>query len=402
MIEVVSQQQMKQSNTKSVFRLIQSNKNISRIAISKMTKLSPTTISSIVDDLMSKGIVVERLPMESKGAGRKAISLEINDIKKFIIGMDFNQEGISGTAFNLKNEPIITIVDRFKKETLENNEIISMLKSIIYKLMNAVQDRFDELLGVCIGIPALLDPAKQSIVLSTALNIENIDLYHSLHEEFNFPIFFENDSLVAATAEKEQYDKSTSPFIYLAINEGLGARVIINDQFLHGADGFLEIGHMSVDVNGAQCSCGNRGCFELLVSITALTVNTYKALSHNPTSILHELLENKQVNIESAIATAIQMNDALAMQIVDEMAIDLGNGIVNLINIFNPEMIVIGGRLSILGDKLLTGVQKQAGKRAIKPFFKRCKIGLGKQMDNTVSIGASIYTLNRVLESQII
>ncbi|WP_256758365.1 ROK family transcriptional regulator [Cohnella sp. WQ 127256] len=402
MIQVVSQQQMKLSNTKSVFRLIQVNKNISRIAISKITKLSPTTISSIVDELMSKGIVVERLPLDNIGAGRKAISLEINDVKKYIIGMDLNQEGVTGTAFNLKMDPVFTIAERFNKKTLEDVEIIRLLKSIINKLMKAVKGDFNELLGVCIGIPALLDPVKQSIVISTALNIENIDLYHSLQAEFDFPIFFENETLVAATAEKEQYEKSTSPFIYLSINEGLGARVIINDQFLQGANGdSIEIGHMSVDLNGAQCSCGNRGCFELLVSTNVLAVKTNKAMANNTDSILSELMSKEGVSIESAIANAVLMNDPLAIQIVDEIAIDLGNGIVNVINIFNPEMIVIGGRLSTLGDRLLLGVQKQAEKRAIKPFFERCTIGLVKQRDNTISRGAAIYTLNRVIESQI-
>jgi glucokinase len=262
-----------------------------------------------------------------------------------------------------------------------------------------VRERFDELLGICIGVPALLDSDKKTILSSTVLHVNNVKLYQGLKEHFDFPVAIEDETLLAATAEKEMYETKTSPFIYLSINDGLGACVIINEQYLQGVNGgSLEIGHMSLDVNGKRCECGNSGCFEQYVSLTALNRKTEEAIIARPDSVLHAWKAGERP-IEEIVAEAARAGDELAERIVEDMAASLGNGIINLINIFNPQTVVIGGRLAALGEPLLAGVLKRVNERAFKPFREVCTVDLARHKGNSVSCGAATYILNIVLTS---
>lgn len=397
LIKVASQQQMKQTNAKTVFQLIHQNSNLSRAKIAKLTNLSRTTISAIVEQLMASGMVVETVPLDGIGAGRKAISLEVNHSNKHIIGVELGLEKISGTVFNLRNEPVYSQSIRLE----EGESIGESIQRVINQLIDAVKDRFDELMGICVGVPALLDSDKKTILLSTALNIENLNLHETLSGGQGVPIFIEDGTVLAATAERVWMGNEDSPFIYLSIDEGLGASVILDNQHIQGANKvMLEIGHMSLDMNGELCKCGNRGCFELYVSTLAVTEKIKQALRDGSNSLLRHIMEaDKNKPVEIALSEAARAGDETAQRIISEVAMVLGNGMVNLIHIFNPEMIVIGGKLSALGEPLLAGVKHQIERRAILSFRENCSIRLKYNKENAVVFGAYYYALAHVLDS---
>ncbi|TVY08008.1 ROK family transcriptional regulator [Paenibacillus cremeus] len=402
MIKKANQQQIKQMNMKTVFQLIQTSGRISRAKLSKLTQLSPTTISTIVEELIQKGLVVESSLMDNPGAGRKAITLEINNSNKYVIGMEFNAKGISGTIFNLKTEPIITITHYSNRKKLAEEELHHTILDLIRKLIDSVQDESKELLGICIGVPGLLDGDKKSILVSTPLDLTNVDIYNKLSESVPYPILIENETMLAATYEKERFETTAGPYVYLSISNGLGACVMLHNEYLQGANGVgLEIGHMSLDVNGEQCPCGNNGCFELLVSTQALIHTVQAKLGEFPGSIIHELMEGDPNRLnEIVLAEAVRLRDPLAMQVVGSMSKSLGYGIVNVINIFNPEIVVIGGRFSLLGEFVLNTVLEEVRRRALKPFLQSCKIVLSRHKENAISRGGSILALTKGLEHE--
>jgi predicted NBD/HSP70 family sugar kinase len=402
----VTQQHIKQTNMETVFRLIQTSKGASRVSLSKVTRFSPTTISTIVDDLIKKSIVVESARIDNPGAGRKAITLEINNGRKYLIGMELNELGVIGTIFNLKNNPFITMTLLFNKKNPDKDEFLQLIVDLIRKLIDAVPDKTKELLGICIGVPGMLDSERHSIIVSTPLHIKDMEMINKLSLELPYPVYIENDSLLAAIAEKEHFKTTTGPFIYLNVNKGLGVCVMINDMPMLGVNNVIpEIGHMSLDFNGPLCPCGNRGCFETMVSLSTLIDRTLMLMPEYKDSVLHKLAGSDPGKInELDIAQAVKLNDPLALAVVQEISRNLAFGIVNLINIFNPEVIVIGGRLSHLGEVLLTSVVDHVhGRdgRALAPFLQACSIVLSRINENNVSIGASLYVLNKVLEEQI-
>ncbi|WP_026021475.1 ROK family transcriptional regulator [Paenibacillus senegalensis] len=388
---------MKQTNARTVFQLIHENRNLSRAKIAQMTNLSRTTISAIVEQLMERGMVIETAPLEGNGAGRKAISLEVNPSNKHVIGVELGVEKISGTVFNLRNEPVHSETIRLA----ERDDIGESIRAVIDRLRDAVKHRFDELMGICVGVPGLLDSDKKTILMSTLLNIENVNLYETIAKGQDVPVYLEDGTVLAATAERVWMGNADSPFIYLSIDEGLGASVIMDNQHIQGVNKvMLEIGHMSLDMNGDLCKCGNRGCFELYVSTLALAKKVKQAILDEPASLLGRIMgEDGKKAVEIALLEAANAGDETACRIISEVAAVLGNGIVNLIHIFNPQMIVIGGRLSTLGTRLLGGVEEQIADRAIRSFSKNCSIRLRYNNDNAVVFGACHYALGQVLDS---
>jgi predicted NBD/HSP70 family sugar kinase len=402
LIKTASQQKMKQINARSVFQLIQTYKQIPRVQLAKLTKLSRTTISMIVEEMMEKGLVVERSIMESTNVGRPAIKLEVNDSLMCIIGVELSHHGVSGTVLNLKNEPVLTVREDFRG-TNQDEDVLGGIIRIVRQLIEATEQQFKKLLAICVSAPAILDRDKKSIIYSTLFKLENTDLHSQLKREFDVPIYIENETLLSALAEREHNPNKSSPFIYVSINEGLGVSVIIDDWTLEGANkSLLEIGHMSLDINGELCACGNRGCFELSVSILGLVRLVKTHLPDYKDSLIHGLvLDNSDRIDETVILEAAKASDPLALFVVEQMGANLGKGLVNLIHIFNPATIVIGGRLSVLGDELLVQVRNQVSSRALKSFSQQCEIVLSATRGNVSSTGASIYALNKVLDTLI-
>lgn len=400
MIKVASQQQMKQTNARTVFQLIHGNRNLSRAKIAQITHLSRTTISAIVEQLMAQGMVIETAPLNGTGAGRKAISLEVNPSSKYIIGVELGVEQISGTVFNLRNEPVCS--ETLPLEARGDIDIAAGIQLVIDRLKEGVRKKsYDELMGICVGVPALLDSDKRTLLLSTSLNVENLNLYQTLSGKQDVPIFIEDSTVLAATAERFWTGNADSPFIYLSMDEGLGASVMINNEHLQGANQvMLEIGHMTLDMNGDPCKCGNRGCFELYVSTLRLAQKVKQAVQKEPASLLSQLIGNTPSKpVELVLSEAAQAGDETARGMIGEIATVLGNGIVNLIHIFNPKMIVIGGKLSVLGEFMLSGVQEQVAGRAIPSFAHNCEIRLCCNNDDAVVCGAYHYALGQVMDS---
>lgn len=398
MIKVASQQQMKQTNAKAVFQLIRENRNMSRAKITKLTKLSPTTISSIVEQLIAQEMVVEAVPLPGSGAGRKAISLEVNPSGKYMIGMEIGPGRVMGTVYNLRNESIVSVSETFASEP---EALVRSIRQAVSRLKTAVRDRFDDLMGIGIGLPAMLDADKKTILLSTVLDMEQVRLHEKLQEREEAPVFIEDNTILAATAEIAWMGNAPSPFIYLSIDEGVGASVFTGGQYLQGTNGvMLEIGHMSLDMNGKRCQCGNRGCFELYVSTSSLAAKIEKASIEDNASILSQIWRERPGEpAANVLAEALKSGDSAAGRILSELAAHLGNGIVNLIHIFNPETVVLGGGLAEIGEPLLKGVQERVGERAIPTFRDKCTIRLRNGNGNIVSFGASLYILSKVMDS---
>lgn len=401
-MQKVSQSQMKHLNALAVFRLIQSHNDISRAAIAKITKLSPTSISTIVDSLIHKGLVAEHAPLATKGVGRKAIRLEVNDNEKGTIGMELGHDGVSGSVFTLKHEPVVTIREPFKPSLDLADELPSAILRVLRLLIDAARRRFRELLGVCIGVPAVLDVDKKSIVFSSPFNVKNIDLFRMLRQQIECPLWIENETLLSATVERSAQEKQADRFIYLSVNDGLGVCVMIDGKHMQGAEGiFPEIGHMSLHLDGPPCVCGNRGCFERYVSVPAFVQHVQDRLRNNSSSLLYELSGGDVSRIDpEMVSRAAGRNDMLAKQAIRHTGEVLGSGIINLIHLFQPELIVIGGKLSLLGTDLLEAVEHRVQERAITAFAGRCTIALSPfRTSGSISIGASMHSLDCALEN---
>ena len=255
-----------------------------------------------------------------------------------------------------------------------------------------------DLTAVGIGAPGLSNP--ETGILYTSPNLpgwHDVPLRDIISKEFGKTTYLINDGSAAAVGELYfGAARGARNFIYITVSTGIGGGIVINGDIYAGSTGTAgELGHMVIEDNGPLCNCGNTGCWEMLASGTALAAEARRVLERNSdTTILKYAGTIDKVNAE-AIHEAAKAGDELAKRLIARNAYYLGVGLSNLINIFNPEVIVIGGGLSNIGDMLLLPAYEEAGRRAFKHSYQATRFTLADLGRNSGVIGAAAYALER-------
>lgn len=256
--------------------------------------------------------------------------------------------------------------------------VISRLLSVIGKTMTQAKLRTSELAGMGIAAAGALDAERGVITDSPNLpGWRDIPLRDIMAEKVGVTTYVVNDASAAALGEHRfGAGKGTRNLIYITVSTGIGGGIVVDDKLYTGTDGTAgEIGHMTIEANGPECTCGNYGCLEVLASGTAVAKEAKKRLSQGETSSVLELANGKIEDIGAEIvARAAKQGDHLACEIVARAANYLGIGLANLVNIFNPEMIVIGGGMSKMGNMLLKPARKVVRERAFQLPVRTARI----------------------------
>jgi len=203
-----------------------------------------------------------------------------------------------------------------------------------------------------------------------------------------------NDANAAALAEHRLgAGRGTNNLIYLTVSTGIGGGIIVNNELYSGTSGCAgEIGHMTIDASGPECSCGNRGCLEVLASGTAVANEAKRRIKEGERSRLTDIVPGDPEGITAEkVATAAREGDRLAMDVISRAAGYLGVGMVNLVNIFNPEMIIVGGGLSKMGELLLGPARQVVKQRAVPLCAGAVRIVTAGLGDDAGLLGAAIY-----------
>jgi glucokinase len=255
--------------------------------------------------------------------------------------------------------------------------------------------KFSEMIGVGIAAAGILDTERGIITTSpNLLHWHNVPLRDIFADRLGIVTYVINDANAAALGEHRfgagiGFDN----IVYLTVSTGIGGGIIVGGELYSGADGCAgEIGHMTVEANGPQCHCGNFGCLEALASGWAVAKAAIERINNGEKSYVVELVDGKIDNITAEIvAAAARRGDQLAADIVAEAAKYFGIGLANLVNIFNPELIVIGGGLSKMGDMLLKPARKVLKERAFQLPAQTVRIVKAHLGSDAGIIGAAAY-----------
>jgi len=260
-----------------------------------------------------------------------------------------------------------------------------------------------DLTTIGIGAPGLSNP--ETGILFTSPNLpgwKDVRLRNIVEKELGKKAFLINDANAAAVGELYfGAGRGARNFIYITVSTGIGGGIIIDGKIYTGSIGTAgELGHMVIDDEGPQCNCGNRGCWETLASGTALAREArYRIKKGAATSIPeHVAGDLEKINAE-AIHEAAQSGDKLANELIAQAAYYLGVGLANLINIFNPEVIIIGGGLSNSGDMLLKPAFEEAGRRAFKQSCEAVRFARAELGRNSGVLGAAAFALEKIREA---
>ena len=259
--------------------------------------------------------------------------------------------------------------------------------------------RCTDIVGIGIGTPGLVDMDKGIVYESPNIpHWHNIPLAEIYAKKFGIKTYLENDANSAALGEWWMgAGKGTKHLICLTLGTGIGGGIIIDGKVYHGRDGYAgELGHISLSFDGPKCGCGNKGCLEAYASALGIVRSTKELIKKNKKSLIYKLIDGNLDKITPAIVTrAARKGDKLAKKIWSDTGYYLGSGIATIVNIFNPEMVVLTGGMTGAGNLLLKKMWETVRKRTYKCPVKGLKILIGKLPDNAGAMGAAKTAFQR-------
>jgi glucokinase len=249
-------------------------------------------------------------------------------------------------------------------------------------------------LGVGVGAPGPLDTKTGVVLLTPNLGWLNMPLRQRLADALQMRVELDNDANCAVLGECwVGAARSSRHVIGITIGTGIGGGIVVDGELHHGAaDCAGEIGHTTIDMDGRRCGCGNYGCLEAYASGPAIARRASEQVEAGDPSVLTEMVGGDLSQITAqTVYQAAQEGDELALEVVRKTAQYLGAGIANLLNIFNPDMVVIAGGVTQAGDRLFKPLHREVARRAFKPAVESCQI-----MPGTLGGLAGVFGAARV------
>ncbi len=249
-----------------------------------------------------------------------------------------------------------------------------------------------EVLGVGIGSPGPLDRASGVVIFTPNLRWTNMPVRDRIGTALGLPAALDNDANCAMLGEHwVGAAQGARDAVCFTLGTGIGGGIVVDGRLVHGAaDAAAEIGHITIDVNGRRCGCGNDGCLEAYASGPAIARRAVEALDAGAQSAIPALAGGRLDAITAqTVFEAAARGDALADELVRDTARYLGVGVANMLNILNPEVVVICGGVTRAGDHLFVPLRREVARRAFKPAVEACRIVPGALEGTAGVVGAA-------------
>ena len=387
---------IREVNRSIIIDLVRRGGRISRTELARRSKLTKPTVSTIIFELLDEGMVREVGFGESvAGGGRPARLLEFNDAHSAYLGIHF---GVRATTVAVADaRGTIRLVRSRPSVHGEPAQTMRSIRPLVAEALQAAKVPRTRVEGAGATVPGLVDHASGVCVLAPNLGWTNFPLRDALTEELHTPVVVNNHTQAAAVAEgRLGAARAARSFVWVYVGSGVGSGVVIDGRLFYGQSGFSgEIGHCPVVEDGPLCACGRRGCLEAVASSMAIGRSVEEAIARKePTSL--EPSEGGGIDA-AALAAAAGAGDALALRILAQTGEHLGRGISFLLNVLNPEMIVLGGSVAAAGEPLLREVRSAVARHALLPHgVAIVPSALG---DKAELIGAVLLAMERTVRS---
>lgn len=386
---------MKTSNHFStILQTIHNKRQTSVSEISRITSINCNTIKESINRLIQQGLII-KVGIGPSSGGRRPVLYELNSPKILTIGVEVRNDFLNAALINAKGD-IITTAKKEDVVVSNSEKSIESITEIINKLTKG--NITTNIKAIGIGIPWLVMYPQESVY--NHINNKEFSIKEALEERFNLPVSIDETANVGALAEKMYgIAKDNQKFLYIEIRNGVGMGVFYNG-ILRGKMGFAgELGHMVVDNNGLQCECAKSGCLNTIVTDRYIVSKARSALRNGVNSLILDLVNNdmERLTPEIVFEAALQ-RDRLALQIVNMAGEGLGKALSILINLFNPEAIVINGKLSMLDNAFMDSVKRIVRNNVVEKAFETTDIGFSKLGEGITVKGAALLALQRVLK----
>jgi predicted NBD/HSP70 family sugar kinase len=347
--------------------LVRERGPISRVGIYEQTKLRRSTISLLTRELLAEGHLIEAGRFDNP-IGRKQVLLQINPNFGFLAGVEFDDKQMTAGLMDL--QPMV--LSTFTEATVLEHGQQGLIDQILAAIRRTIQSSgrpVSELIGIGIADPGLVN--TRSGVTASCSTIDfwsDVPLQAVIEQEFKVPTLVESKTRAKTIAERMLGGGEKQPnMIYVEYGTGIGSGVVVDGRLLYGQDcGAGEIGHTNIVRGGPTCKCGSNGCLEAVAGAKAIEANARKALSEGASSRVLAMAQGDPAQITSGMVfEAAAAGDKLCSNILSEISEDLAIAIGNLVNLFNPSVIVLDRRLQLMGDEFLTQLARNIRSHAL-------------------------------------
>lgn len=314
---------------------------------------------------------------------------------KYIVGVDLGGTNIVAGALPEDGSEVVAL----RSEPTRANQgaeavidrIVRMIDTVIAETIAQTGITRKDVVGIGVGAPGPLDRERGVVVTTPNLGWTNFPLRDVIAERTGLPVRIDNDANCATLGEWWLgAARGATNVVGMTIGTGIGGGIILNGRLYHGSSDVAgEIGHTTIDVTGRRCKCGNYGCLEAYASGPSIAERAREALAGDDGSLLLKLVNGDAEKITAAtVYEAAKRGDDVAIEVVRETARLLGAGVANLLNIFNPDVVVIAGGVTHAGDALFEPLRREVRKRAFRPAVEACRIVPGTLPGSAGVVGA--------------
>ncbi|ANA79495.1 ROK family protein [Paenibacillus glucanolyticus] len=370
---------VKKINTSIILDTIRQHAPVSRAKVSKLTGLNKATVSNLVQELSSHHLIQEIGPGESSG-GRKPQLLLFNGKAGYAIGVELRVKQMTAVLTDLEGR-ILAEDDR----PLEGHDVESVTRlmvSMINGLMRQAPPSHYGIIGIGVGVPGMVD-GDGTVLFAPNLGWDMVPLQKQLEHELGLPVTIDNEANAGAQGElRFGAGQDARHLLYISAGSGIGSGIIINGELYKGARGYAgESGHMSIEAEGRECTCGNRGCWELYASEKSYDSKGTALPSRRTSELIHYAEQGHEETIRH----------------FEELGRFLGVGITNLVNGFNPQSVIIGGPLSDARPWIEETLQQVVAQRTLPYHRELMEIRFAELGSRSTLIGAAYSAISQFL-----
>lgn len=390
-----NQQQLKGHNRMALVRQLFATPGRSRADLASTVGLTKSTVGLLTRELLEEGWLVEREVVATGDLGRRPTPLFIEPSRLVLLGAEVDIDSARVVATSLTGEVLARAVANYGSNK-SAKACIASLSAALMRVRKQLDEAEQRVIGIGVGLPGGVDEELGVLHFAPNLGWRDVPFGALLAEKLagsalgGVPLFLQNEADVAALGELEfKPSQATDPLLYVSINQGVGAGVIVGDRLLTGRHGFAgEVGHMVLQINGPQCSCGRRGCAEALIGPRAMLPPSEPAEPDAP------------FNPVAEVQRRLAAGDADTTRLVKKAGAYLGVLLQNLTAAYDPACIVLGGAVVELGDTFLQPALRTLNDYAVAAELEPPVVQTSTFGADAVAIGAAAlarYRLTRPL-----
>ena len=385
---------LRRINRQTVFHYLYVEGPMSRMELSQLSGLSAGTIANVVAELLAEELVQEA-GFEASEGGRPRTILTLNMEYGYFIGGEIGETEMVIELFDLKLRKLQSV--KYPLIPAENNPqtVVQRFTGSVEQLLTQAQIPLEKVLGMGVSVPGVVEQAEEETVSAPAWGWQPTPLKAMLREHFQIPLYVDNGSKMMALTEMHlEPDMRSETLIALNVGTGVGAGIIYEGQLYRGGNNSAgEWGHTTLVLDGEMCRCGHRGCLEAYTGAPAL-IRRLREIA--PDSSL--LSSGDEVQIITDLMTAAEQGDSAARQVLLDTIHYLGAGMADLINLFNPQRIILGGWVGLLlGEHFLPELIQETRRYALKQPFEAARILVSQLGRDAASLGAARLALEAFL-----